>query len=244
MTAVDLSAFPHRASYAEVDGRDRWEVRVVNRWVSATLPSLCATAPRGAVLDVGCGEQPFRPVVEANRRDYVGMDVVQNAGGTVTVFGDLEHVDPSDVRYPIVLCTEVLEHVADIALSFRGLRRLTLDGGFVAMTVPFLFPVHMEPYDFRRLTEQGVARLAADHGFRVESSARLGSAADAIATLVADISVLPLGPTFRSRAKTRVLRAVKSWLVSRLDSPTLSDHVAINSNFYLCNGIVLRAVGA
>jgi hypothetical protein len=242
VSAADLSAFEHRASYGDVEGRDRWEVRAVNGWISATLPALLDTAPVGAVLDAGCGEQPFRPLVEASGRTYVGMDVVQNASRTVAIFGDLEHVEASAPQYPFVLCTEVLEHVVDIDLSFRGLRRLTLPGGLVMITVPFLFPVHMEPYDFRRLTEYGVARLAADHGFSVVSSARLGRATDALATLMADISVLPAAPTLRSRAKTRVLRVAQAWLVSRLDAPSLSDHVAINSNYYLSNGVVLKAI--
>jgi len=242
VTAGDLSAFEHRASYADVEGRDRWEVRAVSRWISARLPPLLAGAPAGSVLDVGCGEQPFRPLVEASHRPYVGMDVVQNASRTVSVFSDLEHVEASSTEYPLVLCTEVLEHVVDIDLSFRGLRRLTMTGGLVMITVPFLFPVHMEPYDFRRLTEYGVARLAADHRFSVVSSERLGTATDALATLLADISVLPAAPTLRSRAKTRVLRAAKAWLVARLDRASLADHVAINSNSYLSNGIVLRAI--
>ena len=241
MSTVDLSAFEHRASYGDVEGRDRWEVRAVNGWISATLPALLDAAPAGAVLDVGCGEQPFRPLVDARRRAYVGMDVVQNASQTVTVFGDLEHVEASATQYPFVLCTEVLEHVADIDLSFRGLRRLTMPDGLVMITVPFLFPVHMEPYDFRRLTQYGVARLADDHGFDVVSSERLGRATDALATLMADVSILPAAPTLRSRVKTRVLRAAKAWLVARLDAASLSDHVAINSNYYLGNGVVLKA---
>ena len=242
MTVDDLSAYEHRVSYGDDPGRDRWEVRVVNRWISAALPALLDVAPAGAVLDVGCGEQPFRALVGARRRGYVGMDVIQNSSQTVTVFGDLEHVEASATPYPFVLCTEVLEHVVDIDLSFRGLRRLTAPGGFVMMTVPFLFPVHMEPYDFRRLTQYGVARLAADHGFEVVSSARLGSASEALATLVEDISILPAARTLRSRAKARMLRAAKAWLVAQLDAPSLSDHVSINSNYYLSNGIVLKAI--
>jgi ubiquinone/menaquinone biosynthesis C-methylase UbiE len=239
--STGLAAFDHRTSYDEIDGRDRWEVRAVNRWVTSTLPGVLAQAPAGAVLDVGCGGQPFRALVETNRRTYVGMDVVQNADNTVAVFGDLEHVEPSTPTYPFVLCTEVLEHVVDIDLACRGLRRLLAPGGITMITVPFLFPVHMEPYDYRRLTEYGIARLAADHGFDVVSSVRLGSAADAVATLMADISVLPVARTLRSRVKTGILRAAKSWIVKQLDEPSLSDHVAINSNFYLCNGVVLKA---
>jgi Methyltransferase domain len=242
VTAGAQPVFEHRASYADVDGRDRWEVRAVNRWLTTSLPAIAVAAPPGAVLDVGCGEQPFRPLVEAQRRPYAGMDLVQNSSGTVAMLGDLEHAEPPATPYAIVLCTEVLEHVVDINLSFRGLRRLTMTGGLVMITVPFLFPEHMDPDDFRRLTEHGVAQLARDHGFSVVSSQRLGTAPDVVATMLADVSVLPSAPTFQSRAKTRVLRAAKAWLVSRLASASLADHVTINSNLYLSSGIVLKAI--
>ena len=239
------AAVEHRAAYTDVVGRDRWEVRAVNRWISGTLPVAAAAAPAGAVLDVGCGEQPFRSLVEANHRAYIGMDIAQNASGTVEVLGDLEHGGgPSSAQYPIVLCTEVLEHVIDIDLSFRGLRRLTMTDGLVMITIPFLFPEHRDPEDYRRLTAHGVAQLARDHGFVVVSSVKLGAAPEVIATMLSDVSVLPSAPTIRSRVKTRVLRAVKAWLVSRLASAPLGGDVTINSNCYLSTGIVLKAVAA
>jgi SAM-dependent methyltransferase len=239
--ASELSAFDHRLSYEGETGRDRWEVRIVNAWVRATVPPLLASVAPGPVIDAGCGEQPFRALVEAHARWYVGMDVVQNAGGSVAVLSDLESVPAAGACYPLVLCTEVLEHVADIDRSFAGLRRLTAPGGCVVLTVPFVYPVHMEPFDFRRLTEYGIAQLADAHGFDVMSCERLGRTTDGLATLLEDASVLPATPAAYDRAKARLLRVAKSWLVRMLDSPWLSDHVTINSHYYLSNGAVLRA---
>jgi methyltransferase family protein len=241
VTPPDLSAFEHRTSYDEVTGRDRWEVRIVNAWIRATLPPLLATVAPGPVIDAGCGEQPFRALVEANARQYVGMDAIQNRHNSVAVLSDLESVPATGPRYPFVLCTEVLEHVVDIDRSFQGLRRLTAPGGIVVLTVPFIFPVHMEPFDFRRLTVSGISQLAADHGFEVVSFERLGRATDGLATLLADASVLPATRAPYDRVKARLLRMAKSWLVHLLDSPALSSHVSINTNYYLCNGVVLKA---
>jgi len=241
MTVGGLSAFEHRVTYDEEAGRDRWEVRIVNAWVRATLPRLLASVAPGPVIDAGCGEQPFRELVESQARRYVGMDPVQNSRHSVDVLGDLENVPPASPRYQLVLCTEVLEHVADIDRSFAGLRRLTASGGYVVLTVPFMYPVHMEPFDFRRLTEYGIAHLAAAHGFDVVSVERLGRAADGLATLLEDTSVLPATRSPYDRVKARALRIAKSWLVSYLDSPSFSRHVTVNSHYYLSNGVVLRA---
>jgi Methyltransferase domain len=239
--ASDLTAFGHRLSYDGETGRDRWEVRIVNAWVRATMPPLLGSAVPGPVIDAGCGEQPFRALIEAHARQYVGMDVVQNGSRSVTVLSDLESVPAAGPRYPVVLCTEVLEHVADIDRSFAGLRRLTAPGGYVMLTVPFIYPVHMEPFDFRRLTEYGIAQLADAHGFDVVSFERLGRTTDSLATLLEDASVLPATPAPYDRAKARLVRIAKSWLVRVLDSAWLSNDVTIASHFYLSNGVILRA---
>jgi Methyltransferase domain len=242
VTTIEQSAFQHRLPSDEGTGRDRWEVRIVNRWIREKLPRLLSAVALGPVLDAGCGEQPYRALIEANARPYVGMDAVQNSSRTVSVIGVLESVPASGPQYPFVLCTEVLEHVADIDRSFAGLRRLTAPGGIVMLTVPFLFPVHMEPFDFRRLTEYGISQLAADHGFAVISFERLGCVTDSLATLLTDTSVLPATTAPYDRVKARLLRHAKSWLVGIIDSPALSRHVTINAHYYLSNAVVLQAL--
>jgi hypothetical protein len=240
---VALASFPHRRDYAEVTGRDRWTVRAVNAWVRDTLPPLvAATDDHGAVLDVGCGEQPFRPLVEGRGRRYVGMDVAQNGTNTVDILSTLEEAQAPARRYPLIVCTEVLEHVADIDAAFAGLRRLAATGGAVVLTVPFVFPLHMEPYDFRRLTLHGVQRLAADHGFSVESASRLGRLTEVLAMLVSDASILPLSRSMFTKGKVVALRLAAAAMVRVLEANVLSRGVAINSNCYLSNGVVLRAV--
>jgi hypothetical protein len=100
----------------------------------------------------------------------------------------------------------------------------------------------MEPYDFRRLTLQGVERLAADHGFAVGTSERLGGLPEVLATLVADASMLPLSRSLAAKVKVGVLRFAAAAMVRLLDSSALSRGLAINSNCYLSNGVVLKAI--
>ena len=241
-SSLDLASFAHRTTYGEVTGRDAWTVRRVGAWVSEIMPRLAASAGSGAVLDVGCAEQPFRPLIETSGRRYVGMDVVQNRTRSVDVIGTLEDAPAPAVAFPLILCTEVLEHVSDIDAAFAGLRRLAATGGLVAITVPFIFPLHMEPYDFRRLTLHGIARLAGAHRFTIEEEARLGSATDVLATLVADLSILPTSRSFAARVRVAVLRSFVAAAVRLLDSPALTRGVAVNSNTYSTNAVVLRAV--
>jgi hypothetical protein len=160
---------------------------------------------------------------------------------SVALVGTLEDAPAPLEPFAAILCTEVLEHVVDIDAAFAGLRRLSAVGGVVVLTVPFVFPLHMEPYDFRRLTLHGAGQLAGDHGFCVESATRLGGLPDVLATLVADASILPIPGSLYSKVKVGALRAAAGALVSLLDSGALSRGVIVNSNAYLGNGLVLRA---
>ena len=243
MTAPRLEEFEHRASYADGEGRDAWMVRAIGAWMDVVLPPLLASAARGAVLDVGCGEQPFRHTIVASGCRYLGMDVVQNGAGTVDAIGALERLpDPwplPDAQFPLVLCTEVLEHVTDIDAAFANLRRLTAPSGAVVVTTPFVFPLHMEPYDYRRLTPYGLEQLASTHRFRVERLDRLGTPAQAAATLLADLSILPARRSVLARARVAALRTV---LRAGIRGLARARHdVAVNGNTYLGNAVVLRA---
>jgi hypothetical protein len=241
VTDPRLAAFQHRADYGRAEGRDRWMVEAVNAWVSDVVPRVLAgETERGPVLDVGCGEQPFRGLIERSGRRYVGMDVVQNSKASVDILSTLEEALDAE-RFPAILCTEVIEHVVDVDAAFAGLRRLCADNAVVVLTTPFVFPLHMEPYDFRRLTPHGIAQLAAQHGFRVETSVRLGGAPEVIATFLADASILPTTGSLYARVKTRVLRLAASGAIGLLASRAVRSNVVINSNGYLGNGVVLRA---
>ena len=242
-TTPRLADFEHRATYAHSDGRDAWLVRAIGAWMDSILPPLLGSVARGPVLDVGCGEQPFRRAVVASGCRYVGLDVVQNAAGTVDALGAIDALpDPwplADARYPLVLCTEVLEHVSQIETAFANLRRLTAPSGAVVVTTPFMFPLHMEPFDYRRLTVHGLERLAVANRFRIERLDRLGTPAHAAATLLADLSILPTRRSVRARARVATLRTAVRAGIRAL--ARVRDDVVINGNAYLGNGAVLRA---
>ena len=134
------------------------------------------------VLDAGCGELPFRAAITAAGRRCIANDIVQNRMGSVAIIGALDALPdpwPHAVRkFPVIVCTEVLEHVAS-----RRMRRsptfaaLSMTGGRVVLTTPFLFPLHVEPYRLsasdraRHRTacrgarlRRGAARLSGDAG--------------------------------------------------------------------------------
>jgi SAM-dependent methyltransferase len=243
MTADALAALEHRASYDAVEGRDKWIVRAIGAWMDAQLPVVLAASPAGCVLDAGCGEQPFRAAIAAAGRRCIGMDVVQNRAGSVAIIGALDALpDPwphAQRKFPVIICTEVLEHVPAVDAAFANLRALSMTGGRVVLTTPFLFPLHMEPYDYRRLTAHGIEQLATAHGFAVERLDPLGTPAQAAATLLADLSIIPPPRAPLARARVALLRtAVRSTIRGLSGSP---HGIAVNGHSYLGTAAVLRA---
>ncbi len=140
-----------------------------HQWLAGT-PLYAVLRPllrtlRGDVLDVGCGCKPYRDWVPDARR-YVGIDVVDGpAVDALVVPGERWPV--GDAEFDAVLCTQVLEHVADLHHTVDELVRVIRPGGEAVITVPFMFGEHNAPEDYRRLSRHGLRRLLEDHGLEI-----------------------------------------------------------------------------
>ncbi|MBS1790798.1 MAG: class I SAM-dependent methyltransferase [Acidobacteria bacterium] len=248
MATIDQNQFVHRVSYEELPvGRDRYHVACLAQWLPNILRK-CVRETKGieAVLDVGCGEQPLRELIESLGATYLGMDVCQNAQANVEVIGAID--DPALIpeklngnAYALIVCTEVLEHVADWATGLANLRNLLKSGGRLILTVPFSFPLHMEPFDFYRVTPHGIRKLADQYGFEIEQQECLGNALDVLSTVLDDVSILPSNRNLTNRIKSRMTQVGKRRLVQLLQSKFFRAGLTANSNFYLNNAVVLRA---
>jgi len=113
------------------------------------------------ILDVGCGIKPYESLF--NAASYTGIDI--NGGGhsakdkTVDKFYDGMNIPFSDNYFDTVVCTEVLEHVAEPKKLLDEIRRVLKIGGEVYLSVPFVWNEHEIPFDFRRFTRYGLRQL-------------------------------------------------------------------------------------
>jgi SAM-dependent methyltransferase len=71
-------------------------------------------------------------------------------------------------QYDVVICEQVLEHVADPAAAVRNLRRMVTHDGLLVVSTPFLVRVHYDPNDYWRFTTEGLKLLLTNNGFVVE----------------------------------------------------------------------------
>jgi SAM-dependent methyltransferase len=122
----------------------------------------------GAVLDVGCGEMPFRGLLPAGTK-YTGLDVPRADCFGMRRHPEIEdfdglHIPFADASFDHILCTEVLEHAEDPVALVAEMHRVLRRGGTLLATVPFSARVHHAPYDYYRFTRFGLARIFAGFG--------------------------------------------------------------------------------
>lgn len=122
---------------------------------TAYIRNALSVSRNSRILDVGCGRQPFRPMVDPSSQ-YVGIDVYQGHPETVVI--NPEQPWPDLGQFDLVLSTEVAEHVRDLDPFCEQLTRSVRPGGRLIVTAPFMYPIHDEE-DYWRFTAKGVESL-------------------------------------------------------------------------------------
>jgi SAM-dependent methyltransferase len=132
---------------------------------------LAALLPRcrGVVLDVGCGAQPYRPLV-SREATYMGIDDAragEHFGYSMpdTTYFEGGRWPVGDASVDVVLSTETLEHVPDPSAFLNEAARCLRPGGQLLLTVPFAARWHYVPHDYWRYTPSGLTRLLTMAGF-------------------------------------------------------------------------------
>lgn len=118
---------------------------------------------QGKVLDVGCGEMPFRGLLPPDCK-YTGIDVPQADDFGMTQSSDIVafdgvHIPFPDASFDHIICTEVLEHVKSPEALIAEMHRVLRPSGTFVATVPFSARVHHAPHDYHRFTPYRFADL-------------------------------------------------------------------------------------
>lgn len=146
----------------------QWYNWYANALLMRNVDQLASGLTGDIVIDVGCGEQPYRPCLAGFKR-YIGFDSIDapDRGEKADVLGDALALPFADGCADAILCTEVIEHVTDPALMLSEFARVLAPGGFVILTSPFTWQLHDEPRDYWRFTEFGLRLIFERAGFRI-----------------------------------------------------------------------------
>ena len=195
-------------------------------------------------VDMGCGGQPFRALLERIGYFYCGVDANPHGGVPLDVVCEADKPIPEELLrrgpFDFLLCTEVLEHVADWDATFRNFNLLLAPGGRMLLTAPFSYQLHEEPYDFWRPTLHAIDFYARRVGLRSVYRQAAGDPWDALGTMIAACKFLPVSMRVLDRCVARVVRVATRLVTRTLLRGKLRSRVRIEAPLYLSNVVVLE----
>lgn len=139
----------------------------------------------GRVLDIGCADGWARSLL--SQCDYVGLDYPTTATGLYgtqpEIFADGASLPFVPSSFDTVLLLEVLEHVVDAERVLAEIAKVLKPGGTLMLSMPFLYPVHDAPHDYRRYTAPGLNSVLLRAGLRPCSVSPRNTGFEAVALL-------------------------------------------------------------
>lgn len=115
---------------------------------------------RGLLIDLGGKKRgrhgSFKPE-DFKAVKWININIAMESNPQVAA--DVCALPIRDGCTDLVLCTETLEHLRDPLRCIHESLRILKPGGTLLLSVPFLYPVHADPFDFQRFTGDGLRAM-------------------------------------------------------------------------------------
>ena len=134
------------------------QILTIYRHIAKTIP-----AYKGKVLDVGCGQSPYKFLLNASETKYFGVDIVDAEkfdynNTDITPFNGVD-IPFEDKMFDALICTEVLEHVQHYQKLIDEMHRVMKPGAVGIVTIPWSARYHYAPYDYFRYTPSSLKTM-------------------------------------------------------------------------------------
>lgn len=136
----------------------------------------CASALKGRLLDVGCGQKPYTRLFDVD--EYIGLEIdtpENRLRKHADQYYDGTRFPFPDASFDGVLCNQVLEHVFEPTIFISEIRRVLRPGGRLLLTVPFVWDEHEQPWDYARYTSFGLRHLLEGSGFIIREHRKVNA---------------------------------------------------------------------
>ncbi|MBN2004374.1 MAG: class I SAM-dependent methyltransferase [Anaerolineae bacterium] len=178
-----------------------------------TITPLMRRTLTGRLIDIGCGDMPFRDYVGSQVTAYDSLDVAPRSED-VTFVGDVHDMRMiASADYDAAVCFEVLEHVADPFQAMSEIARILRPGGTFIISVPHLSRLHDVPHDYYRFTRYGLRHMLEQAGFEVLDMHESGGI---FCFLGHQVSIMALSLAWPVPGVRQIVRFLNQWLVTRL----------------------------
>lgn len=164
------SLIPRRRQTLDVPPwRTDWlTARLLRQGVGQALQRAFAalgSGPRGQglrMLDLGCGERPWASWF--SEAHCIGVDL-DPRGASPDVVARADALPFAGNTFDLIFSSQVLEHVPQDQPVLVECARTLRGGGQLVLSVPFYWPLHEEPHDYRRFTRHGLLQALQEAGF-------------------------------------------------------------------------------
>lgn len=192
--------------------REKSYVTYRRLWLDSML-SASVHQMQGFVLDIGGKRENKRgtfapPENQAKAWWYLNLDLSTKP----SIYADVTQTPLMEKTMDCVICTEVLEHLPNPQACMDEIHRLLRDEGVVFASTTFFYPVHADPYDFQRFTEDGLRYLF--RHFRSVEVYRMGGYAGVLGLLV-ELGILGVeGNSSKQKFFRWAMKWISRWLIS------------------------------
>lgn len=147
--------------------------------------------PPGTILDIGSGSRKVENSLPPGS-NYISIDYLMTAtkwyNSQPHIFGDGQLLPIRSNSVDTVLLLDVLEHIENPKKAIAEIERVLRPEGRLIIQVPFMYPLHDEPFDFQRWTIHGLRVLAKTNNFIVERERTSGTPLET-AALLANLAI-------------------------------------------------------
>lgn len=171
---------------------------------------------KGDLIDVGCGYVPLYEMYKDKISSHTCVDWADSFHKNVFLdyICDLNEspLPFKDDSYDSVILTDVLEHIRKPEQLINELYRIQRKDGILLLSVPFLYPIHEQPFDYYRYSQYALRSMLEDAGYNIKKLDAVGGAFESTVNLIAKLSMkLPiLGKYFAIP-----FQEIAWWMISR-----------------------------
>jgi SAM-dependent methyltransferase len=142
---------------------------LINKIHNSQLKKHASSYLRGSLIDIGCGEKPYKDLLEPYVDRHIGFDQKETLhdNSNIDLFGSANLIPVPSLSFESALCTAVLEHLEEPEDAIRECYRVLKPSGIAIYSVPFIWHLHEEPRDFYRFSKYGLKYLFEKVGFEI-----------------------------------------------------------------------------
>jgi SAM-dependent methyltransferase len=247
---TNFSTGKRRVSYINTNSRspEYFIVKLLSNWIVDKVKKYLDVSKgynNASVLDLGCGSQPLRSLLQSMRLNYYSTDVAPIEGVSIDYIVDfsksLVNTPILKKKFDFILCSEVLEHIPDWDTFFCNLQQVTREGSVVILTSPFIYFLHEVPHDYFRGTPYAYSYYANRHSFEIIELEKAGDFYDVLGTIEnASSEYMTASKNPFVRLGRRLLNHADKLQWRIRNSPRFQKYFYKETSFYLSTVAVLR----